>query len=158
MSAYTSWAAYGSSKTALNSLSQHIAVEEPDVTSVAISPGRADTNMQKEIREKGIAMSKEDYEGFKSAFEEGKLVRPEQSGRVIARLSVDAKAELSGKYFKYVSDLRAYARSLIVVGGMRLSWLNTASDLEEPRHLFVWESAMNTSNSKIKADENKAIS
>ncbi|GAB1312165.1 Benzil reductase ((S)-benzoin forming) IRC24 [Madurella fahalii] len=101
VSAYTSWAAYGSSKAALNSLSQHIAVEEPDVTSVAISPGRVDTDMQREIREKGTAMSKKDYEGFKSAFEEGKLIRPEQSGGIIARLSVDAKPELSGKYFKW---------------------------------------------------------
>jgi NAD(P)-dependent dehydrogenase (short-subunit alcohol dehydrogenase family) len=101
--AYTSWGAYGSSKAALNSLSQHIAVEEPDITAVAVSPGRVDTDMQKEIREKGTAMLKKDYEDFKSAFEEGKLVRPEQSGGVIARLSVNAKPELSGKYFKYVS-------------------------------------------------------
>jgi len=56
--------------------------------------------MQKEIREKGTAMAPKDYETFKADFEQGRLVRPEQSGRVIARLAVDAKADLSGKYFK----------------------------------------------------------
>ncbi|KAK4242008.1 hypothetical protein C8A03DRAFT_29749 [Achaetomium macrosporum] len=100
-SAYTAWGAYGSSKAALTSLAQHVAVEEPDITVVAISPGRVDTDMQKELREKGTEMSKKDYDSFKSAFEEGRLVKPEQSGGVIAKLSVNAKPELSGKYFKW---------------------------------------------------------
>lgn len=98
--AYTSWGAYGSSKAALNSLARHIAVEEPDIVSVAISPGRVDTDMQRELREQGTAMSNKDYETFKADFEEGRLIKPEQPGRVIARLAVDAKPELSGKYFK----------------------------------------------------------
>lgn len=101
-SAYTAWGAYGSSKAALNSLARHIAVEEPDITTVAISPGRVDTDMQKEIRDQGAAMSPKDYETFKSDFEQGRLVKPEESGGVIAKLSVDAKPELSGNYFKYV--------------------------------------------------------
>ncbi|KAL2136406.1 hypothetical protein VTI74DRAFT_3840 [Chaetomium olivicolor] len=100
-SAYTAWGAYGSSKAALNSLARHVAVEEPEITAVAISPGRVDTDMQKELREKGTAMSKKDYDTFKSDFEEGRLVKPEQSGGVIAKLSVDARPELSGKYFKW---------------------------------------------------------
>jgi NAD(P)-dependent dehydrogenase (short-subunit alcohol dehydrogenase family) len=99
--AYTSWGAYGSSKAALNSLVQHVAVEEPDMTAVAISPGRVDTDMQKELREKGTEMSKNDYETFNTAWKEGKLIKPEQAGRIIARLSLDAKPELSGKYFKW---------------------------------------------------------
>ncbi|KAH6628624.1 hypothetical protein F5144DRAFT_594592 [Chaetomium tenue] len=99
--AYTSWGAYGSSKAALNSLARHVAVEEPDITAVAISPGRVDTDMQKELREKGTEMSKKDYETFKEDFEEGRLIKPEQTGRVIAKLSLDVKPELSGKYFKW---------------------------------------------------------
>lgn len=81
-------------------MAKHVAVEEPDIISVAISPGRVDTDMQKEIREKGTAMAPKEYETFKADFEQGRLVRPEQSGGVIARLAVDAKADLSGKYFK----------------------------------------------------------
>ncbi|KAK3941936.1 hypothetical protein QBC46DRAFT_381314 [Diplogelasinospora grovesii] len=104
--AYTSWAAYGSSKAALNSLAQHVAVEEPSIAAVAVSPGRVDTDMQKELREKGapgIHMSEKDYAGFLSAFEQGKLNKPEWPGRVIARLSLEAKHELSGRYFKWDS-------------------------------------------------------
>lgn len=84
----------------MNSLARHVAVEEPNITTVAVSPGRVDTDMQKELREKGAAMSKKDYETFKSDFEEGRLVRPELSGGVIAKLAADAEQELSGKYFK----------------------------------------------------------
>ncbi|KAK0668611.1 putative oxidoreductase [Cercophora samala] len=100
--AYTAWGAYGTSKAALNHLSKHIAVEEPDITSVAISPGRVDTDMQKELREKGKAeMAPKDHEAFSKEFEAGTLVRPEQSGGVIANLAVSAKPDLSGKYFKW---------------------------------------------------------
>ncbi|KAH6855205.1 hypothetical protein B0I37DRAFT_302957 [Chaetomium sp. MPI-CAGE-AT-0009] len=107
--AYTSWGAYGSSKAALNSLVQHVAVEEPDMTAVAISPGRVDTDMQKELREKGTEMSKSDYETFNAAWKEGKLIKPEQAGRIIAKLSLDAKPELSGKYFKWdAAELAEY--------------------------------------------------
>ncbi|KAG7291607.1 hypothetical protein NEMBOFW57_001626 [Staphylotrichum longicolle] len=109
--AYTSWGAYGSSKAALNSLSKHVAVEEPDITTVAVSPGRVDTDMQKELRERGTEMAKKDYETFKSDFEEGRLVKPQQSGGVIAMLAVEARPELSGKYFKWdASELAEYRR------------------------------------------------
>lgn len=109
--AYTSWGAYGSSKAALNSLSKHVAVEEPDITTVAVSPGRVDTDMQKELRERGTEMAKKDYETFKSDFEEGRLVKPQQSGGVIAMLAVEARPALSGKYFKWdASELAEYRR------------------------------------------------
>jgi NAD(P)-dependent dehydrogenase (short-subunit alcohol dehydrogenase family) len=99
--AYTAWGAYGSSKAALNSLAAHVAVEEPEITSVAISPGRVDTDMQKELREKGTEMAKKEYDTFKADFEEGRLIKPEQSGGVIAKLALSAGPELSGKYFKW---------------------------------------------------------
>lgn len=128
-SAYTSWGAYGSSKAALNSLARHVAVEEPDITSVAVSPGRVDTDMQREIREKGAAMSKKDYETFKADFEQGRLVKPEQSGGVIARLSVGAKPELSGQYVRYVTRPQSSHRvAHAVVGGTRRSWPSISSD------------------------------
>ncbi|KAM7221062.1 hypothetical protein V8F06_003624 [Rhypophila decipiens] len=95
---YAAWGAYGSSKAALHSLAQHIAVEE-DIVAVSVSPGRVDTDMQKEIREKGsTAMAEKDYAGFVTAFDEGKLNKPEWPAEVMARLSLEAKPELSGKY------------------------------------------------------------
>jgi NAD(P)-dependent dehydrogenase (short-subunit alcohol dehydrogenase family) len=99
--AYTAWGAYGASKAALNSLARHVAVEEPDIVSLIISPGRVDTDMQREIREKGdpgIAMAEKDYAGFKKAFEQGTLNQPELPGLVMAKLILEAKPELSGKY------------------------------------------------------------
>ena len=98
---YTSWGAYGSSKAAANSLIQHLAAEEPLITSVAIGPGRVDTDMQAEIRSTGGAvMDPKDYNGFVSAHEEGILNPPEKPGEVIAKLSVDGQPDVSGKYFK----------------------------------------------------------
>lgn len=104
---YTAWGAYGSSKAALNSLALHIAVEEPDIAVVSVGPGRVDTEMQREIREQGApgtAMSTKDHESFVAEFEGGKLNKPEWPGKVIAKLALEAKAELAGKYFRFVAQ------------------------------------------------------
>lgn len=96
---YQAWGAYGSSKAAINSLSGHIAVEEKDITSIAIQPGRVDTDMQQVIRETGAAsMDKAQYENFVEAKETGILLKPEQPGNVIARVVITPPKELSGKF------------------------------------------------------------
>lgn len=78
---------------------QHVAVEEPDVVSVSVGPGRVDTDMQKLIRETGKGvMADKDYAGFQTAFEEGRLNKPEWPAQVMAQLVLEAKPELSGKY------------------------------------------------------------
>ena len=103
--AYSAWGAYGSSKAALNSLAQHVAVEEPKICSIAIGPGRVETEMQREIRENGapgISMSTEDHATFVTDYQEGRLVKPELPAQVIARLVLEVKPEFAGKYFKYV--------------------------------------------------------
>ncbi|KAK0612975.1 hypothetical protein B0T17DRAFT_498795 [Bombardia bombarda] len=112
LGAYTSWGAYGSSKAAMNSLARYIAVEEPEITTIAISPGRVDTDMQKEIRDQGASvMSEKDYAGFKSAFEQGQLNKPEWPAQVIAQLSLEATPELSGKYVNWNGpELAKYRR------------------------------------------------
>jgi len=81
-------------------------VEEPDIASVAIGPGRVDTAMQKELRDfgdPGTSMASNDYDSFVEAFENGTLNKPEWPGQVIAKLALEAKPELGGKYFKLVS-------------------------------------------------------
>lgn len=107
---YAGWGAYGSSKAAMNSLAQHIAAEEPAIATVAVGPGRVDTQMQKEIRETGTeGMDKEIYADFVNVFEKGELNRPEQPGNVIARLAVEAKLDLNGGYFNWNGkELAAY--------------------------------------------------
>jgi NAD(P)-dependent dehydrogenase (short-subunit alcohol dehydrogenase family) len=101
--AYASWGPYGSSKAAANSLAAHIAVEEPDIVTVAVTPGRVNTGMQQELRDHGKEkMSEQDYARFVSDFDQGRLADPKAPGGVIARLSVEATPDLSGKYLRYV--------------------------------------------------------
>lgn len=101
VSAYSTWGAYGAAKAVFNHLALTLAVEEPDVTTVSLRPGTVDTEMQQDIREKhSTSMDEKDAKKFASLKSEGKLLKPEQPGHVIAKLSVDAKKELSGKFLK----------------------------------------------------------
>lgn len=101
---YASWGAYGSSKAAVNSLVQHLAVEEPSIVSVAVAPGRVDTDMQKQIREQGASggMDAKVHATFVDAYAEGILNPPEKPSEVIAKLALEAQPELSGTYVKWV--------------------------------------------------------
>lgn len=103
--AYTAWGAYGSSKAAMNAISGHIAEEEPDITSIAIAPGRVDTDMQAVLRSNGKdTMAKNQYDTFVKAFDEGTLLKPSQPGNMIARFVTSPQKSLSGKFIKYVSE------------------------------------------------------
>lgn len=104
--AYSTWGAYGSSKAALNHLAMTLAVEEPKITSVSIRPGVVDTGMQKSIREEhNHSMDEKDMEKFSGLHRDGKLLKPEQPGGVIARLAVGAGLDLSGKFLRYVNEV-----------------------------------------------------
>lgn len=95
---YAAWGPYGSSKAALHSLVQHLAVEEKDIITISGNPGRTDTGMQKLLRDQGSEhMDAADHAGFVSAFEDGKLNKPEGPGHVFAKLALDATPDLSGK-------------------------------------------------------------
>jgi NAD(P)-dependent dehydrogenase (short-subunit alcohol dehydrogenase family) len=99
------WGTYSSSKAAVNALVAHYAVEEPDVSSIAINPGRVDTDMQATIRDQGKAsMNQSQHDNFVAAFETGELLKPEQPGSVIARLAVEPAKELSGRFLRYVAS------------------------------------------------------
>lgn len=90
---------YGSSKAAMNHLNGTLAREEPEITSLAIRPGMVNTQMQEELRSQHLgALGPEDGQRFVNAHEEGKLLRPEQPGHVIAKLAIDAPRELSGQF------------------------------------------------------------
>lgn len=77
-----------------------LAVEEPDVTTMSIRPGVVDTDMQIEVRGHNSVMDVKDVQKFKSLHEEGKLLKPELPGNVIARLAVGGEKELSGKFLR----------------------------------------------------------
>ncbi|KAL7620949.1 hypothetical protein AAE478_008260 [Parahypoxylon ruwenzoriense] len=100
--AYAGWGSYGTSKAALTHLCAHLAVEEPLITSVAISPGKVDTEMQKEIRDDGKSgMTPEIYAHFVDEHESGRLLDPKKPGGVIARLVDGATSNLNGKHFRW---------------------------------------------------------
>jgi NAD(P)-dependent dehydrogenase (short-subunit alcohol dehydrogenase family) len=100
LSHYGAWGAYGSSKAAANSISGHLAVEEPDIISLAIAPGVVDTSMQKTIREQGTDMLSEQRRKFIDGFNQGTLLTADQPGGLIARLVANPKPALSGGYYR----------------------------------------------------------
>ncbi|KAJ8108620.1 hypothetical protein OPT61_g8048 [Boeremia exigua] len=112
--AYQGWAAYGSGKAVLNHLASTLAVEEPDVTTLSIRPGVVDTEMQRAIREEHVqSMSARDQEKFHGLHREGKLVRPEQPGGVIANLALRGEKELSGRFLSWDDEaLKTYRTDL----------------------------------------------
>ncbi|GAP84486.1 putative short-chain dehydrogenase [Rosellinia necatrix] len=108
-SAYIGWGAYGTSKAALNHLCAHLAVEEPSITSVIVSPGKVDTAMQKQIRDEGHAsMSPEVHASFVAEHENGRLLNPNQPGTVIAKLAIGATSTLNGKHYRWNSPELAH--------------------------------------------------
>ncbi|KAI1212512.1 NAD(P)-binding protein [Annulohypoxylon truncatum] len=100
--AYAGWGSYGTSKAALTHLCTHLAVEEPSITSVAISPGKVDTEMQRQIRDDGKSgMSPEIHASFVDEHESGKLLDPKKPGNVIAKLVEGATSNLNGKHYRW---------------------------------------------------------
>lgn len=125
------WGCYGSSKAAMNHLTLQLSAEEPDITFVAISPGKVDTDMHKQIREAGKEhMAEAVHASFVDEHESGKLLKPEQPGTVIANLVVDAPKEFSGKHFRYVATTcmeRNKSANSGVIDGTRPRWPSTSS-------------------------------
>lgn len=107
-------------------MTTHLAVEEPDITSVSISPGRVDTDMQKLIREAGDEMNQEERKTFSDAFDKGQLGTPEGVAVTYARFVVEPLRELNGKLVKYVCPLSRGVQQLTEAGYRDQSWHRTA--------------------------------
>lgn len=107
VSAYRGWGLYGSSKAAMNHLALSLGEEQPDVTSVSIRPGMVDTEMQRELREDhATTLEPQVHFKFMTVHKDGKLLKPEQPGHVMAKLVLDAPSTLTGKFLSWV--LRLY--------------------------------------------------
>ncbi|KAF9485287.1 NAD(P)-binding protein [Pholiota conissans] len=99
------WGPYNAGKAAMNSLCRTLAEEEPDVVSVAVRPGMVDTNMQATLRATGQEhMNENQHKFFVQTYAEGKLVKPEDCGHVIAALSLQAPKSLSGQFVSWDSE------------------------------------------------------
>ena len=100
LNAYSAWGAYGASKAALNHFAMTLTNEEPDIVSVAIRPGTVDTDMQKSLYQFVELMDPKDKAKFTTLKENGKLLRPDQPGNVMARLALNAPAKFSGRLLR----------------------------------------------------------
>lgn len=110
VSAYNGWGLYGSSKAAMNHLALSLGEEEQDVVSISVRPGMVDTEMQRELREDhSTTLEPQVHSKFMSVHKEGKLLKPEQPGFVMARLVIDAPKDLSGKFLSYVDSRLCYS-------------------------------------------------
>ncbi|RAL04475.1 SDR family oxidoreductase [Aspergillus ibericus CBS 121593] len=102
VTAYRGWALYGATKAAMNHLALSLGEEEPEVTTISIRPGMVDTEMQRELREvHATNLEPQMHAKFTTVHKEGKLLKPEQPGHVMAKLVLDAPNELSGKFFTW---------------------------------------------------------
>ncbi|KAI5809293.1 short-chain dehydrogenase [Pyronema omphalodes] len=107
--AYPAWAMYGSSKAAMNHFCLSLATEVPEITAVSIRPGVVDTQMQKEIRTAHVQAMGEGNQRFQNFHKDGKLLRPDQPGNVIAKLALNMPKEISGQFLSWNSpELAAY--------------------------------------------------
>ncbi|KAJ3271035.1 hypothetical protein HDV01_007116 [Terramyces sp. JEL0728] len=94
------WAAYCTSKAAINSFASVLSAEEPLVATVAVRPGVVDTEMQTDIRKQGGGiMSEKEHSKFVGMKETGTLVAPAEPARKIAYLALHPKIDLSGKFY-----------------------------------------------------------
>lgn len=83
----------------MNHLALTLGDEEPEVTSVSIRPGMVDTEMQRALREDHATnLEAQMHSKFTTAYKEGKLLKPEQPGHVMAKLVLDAPKALSGRF------------------------------------------------------------
>jgi len=67
--------------------------------------------MQEDIRERHREGMGASHERFLKLKEEGKLLKPEQPGNVIARLALEAEPALSGKFLKYYTIIPSFPLS-----------------------------------------------
>lgn len=96
------WGAYSISKAALNLLTQILAQEEPEVTTLALRPGVVDTEMQAHIRAEGEGrMEESNYRYLSSLHKQGRLLPPEVPARAIACLALYAPPEWSGEILQW---------------------------------------------------------
>ncbi|GBF65390.1 oxidoreductase [Trichophyton mentagrophytes] len=102
------WGMYGSSKAALNHLNMTLAHEEPEIVSISIRPGMVDTDMQHHLRCQHLGiLGPKDSAKFVKAHEDGKLLKPEQPGTIIAKLVMNATHDLSGKFITWNDPILA---------------------------------------------------
>jgi NAD(P)-dependent dehydrogenase (short-subunit alcohol dehydrogenase family) len=89
---------YAGAKAALRHLSRTLAEEEPDLTVIAYDPGPSDTELMAEIRAQARAtMTPALAAAYHDLHDSGRLVRPDETARVLAWLATNAPKAWSGR-------------------------------------------------------------
>lgn len=92
------FSAYCASKAGLTQLNRVLALEEPAVTFVCLSPGVVDTSMQEKIRAVAEERLPEPWSTmFMDLHQRGMLTPPDRPGRIIAWMALHAPREWSGQ-------------------------------------------------------------
>ncbi|EJU06476.1 NADP-binding protein [Dacryopinax primogenitus] len=100
----TGMASYNASKAAMNAVCRTFANEEPDIASFAVHPGMVETEMQLNFLKSAPAhLSPAEADWVASVHSSGQLVKPEDSGYVLASLVVKGSSDLSGQFFSWNS-------------------------------------------------------
>ena len=114
--ALESMSAYCTAKAALNHFTRVLAVEEPELTTVAVRPGVVDTDMQTFIREEGPrTMPSDQADYYRQLKDRGELESVVLLGCSIAWLAFYAPREFSGRFLDY-DDPRIQGPALEVFG------------------------------------------
>jgi len=117
------WSAYTTSKAAVNMLIRNVALEEPGITSVAVSPGPVETSMQQKIRTLGSAhMDAADYEHYSNLHQRGELTKEEDAAMYIASVAMTVPKELSGEFIRINEEraqtlINAYKQAVYSITG-----------------------------------------
>ena len=108
--------AYCTAKAALNHFTRVLAVEEPELTAVAVRPGVVDTDMQTFIREEGPrVMPSDQADYYRQLKDRGELEPAAIPARSVAWLALYAPREFSGRFLDY-DDPLIYGSALEVFG------------------------------------------
>ncbi len=100
----TGLAVYSITKTVVNEFTEYLALEEKDITVVALNPGLVDTDMAASSRESDGIIDDKFLSWMKQQKESGQINKPEVVGRRIAEFSVLASKDWSGKYADVNTD------------------------------------------------------
>lgn len=110
--AYHGWAAYGSSKAALNHFIRHVCAENDDIQALSFAPGVVDTAMQKDIREVFSARMPEDsVKKFTDLHENNQLLPPDVPAKYCVNFVLKPwSKDMNGQYFRVGDEsLSAYS-------------------------------------------------
>ncbi len=98
------WSPYCSSKAAMNCFLKGLAREEPEIVCLSVRPGIVDTAIVNSLYSnprRAEVMDQKEFKFMQLQKDQGKLLKPEQPGDVMAKLVLEAPKSLSGQFLSW---------------------------------------------------------